>query len=948
MGMKRMIVLPARVLAISLSLPISIAASVVAHAQAVFVAPGRASVQEPTVRVQPANGQTPRMGRGGLGALFGGNSGGGAQFAETLTKTVWNAQERGPLLIVLIPENDGIDTNAKLAENAKNYNLGEVSQAFKRGIARVGTLTALVPKENKESPSLLAMMDMGLSMLPGNELFLMAELNDTQLAALGSPTGLGMAQLNTPKQRQLFSQLVPKHLTQMPASNANTPGGAAPAARAMPREWDVTPVEQQGMRLRLIRTIKPQLRMSLDASAFAGVPNADQIPKEMSMPMEMMNPDSMSGRVMAMPGRAMTDSFTNPKSTPNNLKTGQMDFASAALNAPITLTADTTVGELVKKVAAATRVEFYCDPRAASRKVLVRASSNGAAVRSGDVLKALCWSLNGVFRRLEDPQAGRGVFVLTDSITGLAGKENITGAGMKGMMGMMSTREKARLILKNRNAGQHVRPSGTDAFNSDKTLQDKLKGKKASNTMFGGGNVVPIAELNPAQQQLVRAAIQKQVEARGGRGNNNVGGAGGMQFRDDVIGLDSRVSVEWAMVDGTPIYNPVGAFLPFPDIDADAPLPEPLPYAVPASFTKNTALCVRAETVESTQTLVAQAIAHGWKEIWVQGTPEIIKAAIEASKSQIAVRGMVRLLRKDTKEVSESTDISATGERAALLEARDESVLPSLYTQNLPGGDWLTPDSPTMLPSLLSTIKSTATLPGLAGLVFTDIAAPGYYKDSSSGMGGGGNLYEMGYTLDRRLAFLRKTSCDPIDIAPLGGFSNSIALSGDASDVGDDWKKARQSVLTKFHRGLFAALEKDAPRVPIFAQSLGGTSKWFASGWNETQPLPVGVSNPFNPFSPSSGEERKAYKQTFLSVTYLPNMLAEGTLLDSLTGMSPFGGGGGVSNSIPPTPDGPLALARAVKYFVGANKGTWNGLVLDMRGVPTEQIAPMLEGVAVK
>ena len=101
------------------------------------------------------------------------------------------------------------------------------------------------------------------------------------------------------------------------------------------------------------------------------------------------------------------EDFAPFTTAPTRPKPTQLDPASTVLDSPISLEGAKTVGELVGRIARATRLSLLCDKRIAGRSVFVRGKGT---VRAGTVLAALCRGVQGAVRRLDS------TYVLTQQV----------------------------------------------------------------------------------------------------------------------------------------------------------------------------------------------------------------------------------------------------------------------------------------------------------------------------------------------------------------------------------------------------------------------------------------------------------------------------------------------------------------------------------------------------
>jgi hypothetical protein len=98
---------------------------------------------------------------------------------------------------------------------------------------------------------------------------------------------------------------------------------------------------------------------------------------------------------------------------PSRLKPSQIAFDDPSLAVTVPLGGEAaTVGELVRRISAATGLEIHTDLRLRALPVWVR----GERARAGDLLAALCWSMTGAIRRLGD------AYLLTADVEGLGAR----------------------------------------------------------------------------------------------------------------------------------------------------------------------------------------------------------------------------------------------------------------------------------------------------------------------------------------------------------------------------------------------------------------------------------------------------------------------------------------------------------------------------------------------
>lgn len=122
-------------------------------------------------------------------------------------------------------------------------------------------------------------------------------------------------------------------------------------------------------------------------------------------------------------------------------------------------------------------------------------------------------------------------------------------------------------------------------------------------------------------------------------------------------------------------------------------------------------------------------------------------------------------------------------------------------------------------------------LAGLAALALRETAPPGYGSEIY-----GGPIGEQGYAFANRIAFLRHSGCDPIDLSGGGYFDfrhdplyfGRYAPSGpNPVDLQPAWNRFRQEKMAGWNRALFDALRSAAPELPLFlSPNIGLFGAW--------------------------------------------------------------------------------------------------------------------------
>jgi hypothetical protein len=868
------------------------------------------------------------------------------------------------------PERDGL------------YRLGKIADAFQRRLTPLGSVTAFAPRVmtilNTER---LPPPDPYAGMSASDKLRLLrASLSPEQWRLLGGDTGLGAADLDA-AQRPLFLSLLPMPFEVTPIADGGSEG------RGPIR---LTEAARASVRLRLYRALDwvfvnaegATTAIYLDQPGINGA--TYRVAAGMSLP---RNKDELFGvRVR--------------EEAPSRLKPGDLAFDHPALAVSVPLEGG-TVGDLVRAIGRQTRLELYCDPRHAGRTVWTR----GASARAGDLLKALCWALGGAIRRVGPPGEARPAFVLTDDRVGLGTRharlETWAWASAVARQ-VVEARTAARLEATDWEAavswaeGDPVRPSADIAARIEAFRQKLRDGREplfpTANDPDAGQLFVPVADLSSAAQDVVRGQIASSHGALSVNPEITRSAP-----RTDRVRIDLRIRAAF-LVPG--IGRVMGADSDlFGGQGEDAierarsrnftsgppkTPPDPLRLA-PALPTR--ALLVVAGTEEEMTRMARAARRRGFNALWVEvpdGNPQTLTAATAAGKlAGIAVSVVVRLLRPvpqmegpDGKDLTmlgapsvqfagaeADRTTQAGGVRGASGDNRGRYARALERVQRR--GDWLRCDDPGVAADVIRRVRAVAKVPGLAGIVFRDGAAPGYRGDVERRATTGTSrdlpgAYDMGYTEAMRLAFLRSDGggIDPVDLSPLpdgritlprpdgqappsriplpdlllpqfpdyGVRDGTRIINGrstlelGAKDAADRWRQFREKVADTFIQAVARSVREEKPELAIWNRF--GLDEhivsvdWFGSVDAEKA---RGVAVPPQPFNHSASWARLRSKSVLKTFQY-----------------GPIGGAGDTVSRFAWQVQG--TIANAVKG--------WDGIVVDLSEQPANTALQMLAAFA--
>ena len=453
---------------------------------------------------------------------------------------------------------------------------------------------------------------------------------------------------------------------------------------------------------------------------------------------------------------------------PNVPKEGQLDLDGKAFAARVPLAGLRTVGDLVARVGGLTRLEIYADAHYEKKALSVTGPATSA--RAADLLRALAFCLTGTYRRVGP------AFVLTDDVQGV-------GTRRQALAEFEADTDARRKAALDRAATALAGHSDLDLPPADPGLAFSAEERaqiEADKTYQAAGFVYhkfPFSALTAAQKQIVRAS-EGQDET-------------GAPIQPDLT-AEATVSavplLEWVVpsLDG-PIAGSAVQFL-FPGPRAQAPPAPPSAAPVPVaakplpSWTDLMravpfrALSVRPRTAAQAQADVAAARTLGLNQVWVDAFSAgvsheaALDAALAAAKGTgVRVYAVLDLLDWGPKERPDLADLTILGETSAQAAAREQDREAQIASDK---GDppparpaprvMVSLSSPAVRQTLLSLVAGLAARPGLAGMVWRATDPAGYTLIP-------GSVYDnrpaLGYTEGARLAFLRQSHVDPIDLA---------------------------------------------------------------------------------------------------------------------------------------------------------------------------------------
>ena len=673
---------------------------------------------------------------------------------------------------------------------------------------------------------------------------LSASLDEMQWQALTSERGLGLSDLSDDTQRGLFHALFPHNQLWI--------GSEDPALIGVPQEKraDVQNVSDQinDVRIRLGQSSHLELHDTDDKPIYHTLDRPDAAqrlhifhPKHDPLPTE-------HGVELAA-------------SVPNTLKPSDLDYDRRILQVPVSAAGAATVGDLVTHIGLQTKLELYVDPHYAARTLTVQGMATEPAA---DLLQALCVCVTGTFRKVGP------AYVLTDDLIGV-------GTRRKRLSDWEDGADHQRSALQDQAGSVMLRRHAADArklptFGDPLALTtEEMASLPDAPDMPGlpenfGSNSRPFAKLTAAQQAWMRQAAAEYNEKLST--DPEMAGSPAADVSRNVE-MRTNYQVQF-MVPGQ--SQPVDAFgspleiLYFPGIDALIPKDKEadaaerakalakLPLAPPLSAALHLghvrAVLGHPRSAADVDALVAAMQKLGLNSLLLDvfsggvnhvktsganGTDILTEVLARTQGTDIAVYADLSLLTWGDAPPESVQDLTIDGQNSRQAAIETHQINP---TTEYDGNDEpisftappvaVSPSSPEVQATLTALMQSLAAQSGLTGCVWED-------ADTDD---------DLGYTLDRRLSFLRSAHADPVDTTE--GLDTlqaktKLPLFDDSkidTAVGALWTKAQTEVNTSLLEQLrSAALTNSNP--PILMEQGWDEHSWYASWDNpKSQPPP--------------------------------------------------------------------------------------------------------------
>ncbi|MBC8143384.1 MAG: hypothetical protein H7Y38_18305 [Armatimonadetes bacterium] len=713
---------------------------------------------------------------------------------EALRTTTDRANRRVPLLIIEARQaritqssNDRADAYYQHFSEGRKPLLTDVIRFYNRELASCGSVQIAAP-----------LLRDAVNAYPGKpeewaqigreraSRLLFGSLSPAQWNTASSLRGLSLSDLRTPEQKAWFLSAIPAPFTvvgHMVGSDGETdysPGNTKTAT-----------MSTEQVRIRVVREMGWMYKRGKEDGlhgGWGGEPAARQ-PGQRYW-------SRTTGATETETAETYQDNLRDAilAKEPNRFQKGDLSFNTAPLYGKrVLLDGAKTLGELVIRIAEATSLELYADRRISGLSVTVLGDAQ-KSVDAADLLKALCLATTGTVRAVTDPETKVTVYLLCARTEGTVLPRMRLAEWGADVVALVST-ERTAFAKTTRNGGV---ASGV-RFDADAvaTISDDVMAQAEARllnpdpkTNIYGRPAIPVSALSPAAQEKVRRDMVQQEKYNPNATSYDYKTVYAdfslkTQFVTDEYGTFSG---SWlASLDSVLPRKPVATVAPkLPTVTGAVALPPAPSFA---------ALKANITNASEARTAIDWARKHGFNalfvpvSLWDDAAPEAFEQIVDAAKaSGIKMFPVVSLLKVSAQP--DDTDPSAKLTRArnvfgeslhAYAKRREGSPAMRLGTNVAQGlaplltHDWLDASDADVRKTVSERLAKIAAVPGIAGIVLGDVAAPGTAFNEAWYVQGSLAGQFAGYGESSRVAFIRQENADPLDLLPNGNMEPNIS-----------------------------------------------------------------------------------------------------------------------------------------------------------------------------
>jgi hypothetical protein len=745
--------------------------------------------------------------------------------------------------------------------NARSMSLGELAAYFGYIVREFGGIKVVAPptmtvlNRRPSKPNLLS------DFLPQEaaQLF-MASLSPEQWETLQSETGIGKSELRNEYQQSLFDLIVP--------------------SRSKIRPCVLKDIGQQDDDSRIITVSLSSSRLRVGKELQIAFPVKGQPTASVWV---SPTPDNASAKPRYQIVSRLAEPSENlygvsiKSQTKNIPKTSNLDTSATVFRRQVSTEGVTNVSELISRLSKITGVELYADERYAHRRLTIVGSINNVCP-AGDLLQSLAFATSGTYRRVGE------AYVLTNDIVGL-GAQKQTLADFAELCAKQKKEMLAREIIKFNQAHSASDLAVTlKSHGNNIEMTDEQRNKAQS----GKGGLVSFSDeirnLSPAQQDLVHQ-IARDI-APVGDFDLKPEIDKGVRLYPDLSGKITVFYVPALQMLAPNIDGPVELGINLGGVGGiskaanltSAPSSETAPVRrVNLPKVAHQALLIAPKDINDVPRIVAFMTRKGLDNLWLSvpindslqlsgaavGSDtthyldKLLSAVEEATVgTNVQLTVVVDIFRYTKESLGFQPDVTVFGR--SFRETLSANVMPtevqvsappsSVTSSNVVAYEYMDQFSSITRDNLSRLLQKLKQHPKVKAIVWRRVSPPGYDVNPRSFPSA--SLPELGYSVEARLAFLRKFHVDPIDISSPSRHDIS-SLIPEFEDGNLDqrmrtqWIMFRNDVNRKLLVDLVSptqtAYAKSARQVPVFIQERRGTGRlrWYGLWDGERNEIPT-------------------------------------------------------------------------------------------------------------
>lgn len=690
----------------------------------------------------------------------------------------YDPKQQGPLLFVT-QNRFALEYDVKNEQAARQLSGGKTPAQFaermKRRVIKVGNITTLVPPTMKEIVKNLGKPDpyVGLR-FDQRFVLLLGTLTREQWKQAGSTDGIGFNSLTT-EQRSLFagiwrSETVKIRTVRKPKDSVNP----------LKEDSDAIPISD--MRFRLSRQVSLRLQPVNSEANYAYQPRAnnDSYKGELQADGSYVRQELLSENDPLISDSQETVSvFGVPivVTVPNRLKNGHLSLDAPAVNVGMRLDGShKTVAELLSAVSEATHFRFVADKRLATLSIGYILATEGQEVSIGDVLKALCRSVTGTFRRLNGPN-GETMYLLTDDVEGIG-----TRFARLDRWAAKPKLQRSQIYQKSLDDCAENDPLASLFFAPGypytlpdeqlKTINDSYRLEKKS------ALTLSVNQLSPVLQEEFKKGVESLHEFDPK-----------INISTDNVNLETDFHCDWMLPGGRTIPAQFNGALDVGFLRQIAvpkskrhgshntpPDGKSLSLNFPPALKRRILALRLPPTVSESKSLFTLLTQKGFNEAWfrIEKNDATTKNQLQMTialgvKANVRVGVIIPWLLKEKDGVKTTLDVNIlgeTGDELVNLKSRNITDKHKASRQRVQDSDrymgWVIPEAQDAQ-KIAQCVSPFMNLVNLSEVVFTNFIAPGYggYEENGDPYSIGDH---MGYNEQLRFRCVQEKGFDPIDI----------------------------------------------------------------------------------------------------------------------------------------------------------------------------------------